>query len=80
MKRGLGSRGQGIFDKPDIPKKKGSKVEKYKSTKVSYLKEKKRQISLWLPEDLVQRLKIRAVTQRETISDIIKEALEEKLK
>ena len=76
MKRGLGGRGKGIFDKPDILKKKGSKVEKYKSTKV----EKKKQISLWLPENLVRSLKIKAVTQGKTISNLIKEALEEKLK
>jgi len=76
MKRGLGEKGKGIFDKPDIPKKKSSKVEKYKSTKV----EKKKQISLWLPENLVRSLKIKAVTQGKTISNLIKEALEEKLK
>ncbi len=83
MKIGLGDKGKGVFDKPAIQKQDSRIVEKYKSTKVekktSTIVERKKQISLWLPEDLVLSLKIKAATQKKTISNFIKESLEEKL-
>jgi hypothetical protein len=34
MKIGLGDRGKGIVDNPNVPKKESKKIEKYKSTNV----------------------------------------------
>lgn len=60
-------------------------VEKYKSRKVENqksrsFKDDKDQISLWLPKNLVNALKLEAVHSKSKISEVVKQSLIKHLK
>ena len=56
-------------------KQRSRKVESQTSREVEKWKEGKRQVSLWLMEDLIERVKVRAHRERKRISQIVQEVL-----
>lgn len=57
-------------------KKRSRKVDNQTSREVEKWRKGKRQVSLWLMEDLIERVKIRAHRERKRISQTVQEVLE----